>query len=465
MNSHRPHRRTRRDDDLDADRSAGSGEPRVWFGARRARLGLGFVAFVVVMVAAFVAVMQGSANSVSHQGAPLSGTFVAEAGPHDATDTTTGTATDQPTAPVTTVAPLPPAPDGFADSLDQLYASMTATAGKADIPGAPSMPTTDQFAQDVAGLSASDLAALYSASQADSGWAQLAGTYQTASAQASDYVRAAGGRAVVDSVTSALRPSLDGALKANAAPAPSVTATATENFEPDPTPSVQEDPNCPTGAPGGDYGEDSLFATELAADTLDEAKDLVPRFLVVAFGNADIQDPAELIIGALKYVADVIHATFGFLQSIAVDCDSNAKNAFLSNIDNTTFQTWTLLNQIGQTTNETDRNVVRLLNETEANAAQQLTLAIESALAAPAGTVPMVAFELPASQGGFLDRSPVGVEGIVTDALTSMQGTTPPQAVNPLASRTLLMANQALGAGQYKQAWQLFRTAYAYIAN
>lgn len=459
MNKHRPHRHDPR------DVAAGAAPPREgrpagrlgFLADLRARLGIGLAALIVLLAAAIVATSQGAATPAGRQPTPavIGGAQVDDPGSPSG-------------SPSPSVTPLPPAPAGFATSVEQLYASMTATAQAADIPGAPAMPTTAQFDEDVAGLSAQDLAALYSASQSVSGWQQLQQTYQKAETEAPALLHAAGGPTNVAGQVAALRPSVpphNAPTARMVLPSPTVTATATENFEPDPTPSVQPEPNCPAGAPGGDYGEDSLFATELAADTLDEAKDVVPRFLVVAFGNADIQDPAELIIGALKFVADVIHATFGFLQSIAADCDQLAKNDFLTNIDNTTFQTWTLLNEIGQTTNETDQNVVRLLNETETQDALQLTLQIESALAAPADAVPIVAFELPASQGGYLDRSPVGVEGIVTTALSDMENAVPAQAVNPLANRTLIQANQALGAGQYKQAWALFRTAYAYIAN
>lgn len=71
--------------------------------------------------------------------------------------------------------------------------------------------------------------------------------------------------------------------------------------------------------------------------------------------------------------------------------------------------------------------------------------------------------EIPAATGGFLNAQPVGVQAIVTDALETM--VSEGQPVNPLASRTLVGADHALGANQNTQAWALFRPAYAYLAD
>jgi hypothetical protein len=89
----------------------------------------------------------------------------------------------------------------------------------------------------------------------------------------------------------------------------------------------------------------------------------------------------------------------------------------------------------------------------------QLNQRIESALA---GVDPAAAFEIPASAGGYLDATPIGVKQIVTNALTAMLANGQPVAST--AHRDLALATDALTAKQYKKAFHYYQMAYQEIA-
>ncbi|MGH9017650.1 MAG: hypothetical protein ACRDY1_07875 [Acidimicrobiales bacterium] len=91
-----------------------------------------------------------------------------------------------------------------------------------------------------------------------------------------------------------------------------------------------------------------------------------------------------------------------------------------------------------------------------------LRLQIEQALAGWGPVVPEVKFMLPASQGGFLNSTPVGVQSVVTSDLQSMIsiGAT----VKSAAALDLSAANTALAAGRYTAAWADYAGAYQALA-
>ena len=111
----------------------------------------------------------------------------------------------------------------------------------------------------------------------------------------------------------------------------------------------------------------------------------------------------------------------------------------------------------------------QVLNTVQANfSAQQgeynsdLTLEIEQALGQWGNYVAPAQFMLPASQGGFLNSTPVGVQEVVTtdlNAMTALGASGTSSATNDLQA-----ANAALAAGQYLAAYQDFATCYQSFA-
>jgi len=134
---------------------------------------------------------------------------------------------------------------------------------------------------------------------------------------------------------------------------------------------------------------------------------------------------------------------------------------FLANIDNTTVNTFNMLTAIEATLSNVESSVDTIganLGVLQQTLVDQLTLALEQALTAPVTSVPNIAFELPASVGGNLDSIPVGVQQVVTQAISSLQSAGNP--VNSAAVRDLAMANDALASGQYAAAYADYHSAY-----
>jgi hypothetical protein len=91
-----------------------------------------------------------------------------------------------------------------------------------------------------------------------------------------------------------------------------------------------------------------------------------------------------------------------------------------------------------------------------------LQVEIEQDLSGWAPVVPEVQLILPASMGGYLDATPVGVQETVTNDIASLQKAG--VAIKPLAITDLAAANAALTAHNYTLAWTDYADAYQLAA-
>jgi hypothetical protein len=151
---------------------------------------------------------------------------------------------------------------------------------------------------------------------------------------------------------------------------------------------------------------------------------------------------------------------------VAADCDTANRDGFLANIDNTTVNVYDLLTLVQQTVDDTENSVDTIAQQVgvlQQTADEQLVLGIEQALTAPLGSVPNVAYELPASLGGYLDSTPIGVQQVVTtDVHQALAAGLP---VNAAATQFLAMAGAALAAGNDTLAYADFQNAYQQAAQ
>lgn len=183
--------------------------------------------------------------------------------------------------------------------------------------------------------------------------------------------------------------------------APAATATT--------SPSLNES-TCPPPAPGGDYGQDSIYAAQLAEVT-------------------DIFDNVDTLV------------TLVDSRTTAIDNEEQLLYALVEERDTL------ILNKIGAI---------------QASLNLELTFTIEEDLLQ--GSNGAVAdFEVPTSDGGYLNAVPIGVQEIVTTALADEQHAGQP--VNPAAPGELAAANAALAAGNYKQAFDDYGTTYTEIVG
>jgi hypothetical protein len=402
----------------------------------------------------------------------------------------------------TTPASLPPAPAGFASSIVKIYSEQyqAATALDSASPELSSqqLPAPSSFAQSVANLTPQELAALYAASQQVPDWGQLGGALATLDAQAKQYAssatvhgawrQAARAAATLRHATATragairrVKPAGASGFKVRSALAP---GTATNGFPPiPPTTTIPAPPGtfvpsqavgatqavtCPPGAPGGPTiapGDDGIYAAQLTSDIATNlAADLDPTITVAGFS---IPDPAKYVAEAIALAGQVTLDTLNFYQQVFADCDTADRDLFLANIDNTTQQLYALESQYIQPTVDSIQSSLGTIHDQVAAVQQgveeQLTIDIEQALSASPSTStnappPNIEFMLPASDGGNLNSTPVGVQEVVSTALSQAQAAGLPE--NAMVARQIAAANAALAAGQYRTAFDDYQAAY-----
>lgn len=198
------------------------------------------------------------------------------------------------------------------------------------------------------------------------------------------------------------------------------------------------------------YADNAIFALQIVIDVSSGVYNAVSHF------NGAIA--VSIISALLLLIAQEVQNDGIYLKAEYKDCETvNVQFAGLD-IDNSTYQTYQLLASVAATANTADQNLASLINQNAANYELQLQGIIEQALAKPVANAPMVSLELPASIGGYLDSTPVGVQEVVTTEITNLEQAG--QLSNPQAQRDLGLADQAYSAGEYKQSFQYFRLAY-----
>jgi len=374
---------------------------------------------------------------------------------------------------------LPAAPGGFSSQVSGVYSDIyqvdqaVSSRDPAVTSGLAPVPTPSAFAKEVDGLSQQELAQIYAATRQDPKWATVVANEKKAAAEAASLAKGAGGSSpLTSSVVTSGRGG--GRIRTDAAVTSSFPPPSQAGSYPSPpAPYVPTSPvapyspeTCPTGAPGGPPGapgQAAVFATALTvAIATDLAADVPASIVVSILGEGtSIPDPAKYILEAIQLVATLTLDTFNYLQAVAAGCASQVEAGFLANIDNTTVNTFNMLTAMEGTLDNVESSVDTIganLGVVQETLVDQLTLAVEQALTAPVTSVPNIAFELPASVGGNLDSTPVGVQQVVTQAISALQSAGNP--VNSAAVRDLAMANDALASRQYSSAYADYHAAY-----
>lgn len=364
--------------------------------------------------------------------------------------------------------------------------------------GTTSLPSTTQFDSMVGQLTPQQLAQLYAVTQQVHGWDQVPALYQQLQADANQVGAPPPSSAVA--VNAAVLPTGTGGSGTGAGgtdvAALAHTATAggagvpflavagssssAGTFPPTPPtgsfpapPSAYQPTNpiapadipttCPPPPPGPDGGAAAIFAAQEVTDILNAtATALAGNIGVIVAGSpATFPDPAGLVAQALAQVSQLVVDTFNFLAAANNDCGAAQTIGLAANIDNTTVNIYDLSQLIEGTVGSIANGVDTIsgqVSTVQQTLDDELTLAIEQALTAPMSAVPNLAYELPATVGGNLDSTPVGVQSVVASAISHLQAAGEP--VNPAAPVDLQQADQALAAGQYAQAYTSFHQAY-----
>lgn len=435
--------------------------------------------------------------------APLTGPPLAMAAASTSSTGSTGNTgnTGNTGAATGTTTTLPPAPAGYAQSwtglYDDIYATVQATGITTDEPvGTPLLPSPTDFAQMIDQLTPAELAQLNQGTNAISGWSSLPSTYQSLTAVAQS--QPITGVPVVSNPVppSATTPpsttagaetsSPDVAHSAHTAIAGAATASGsfpptepTGSFPAAPAPYQPSAPvaltqiyACPAPAPGDEWGETTIFSATVAAQVLDDLEPTLEDTLDLEVSpppvaiDVKVPNPILVVLAAAAGAAHVVADTFQFLHDYWANCLAENLGLVMANIDNTTVNTYDLLTLMESTLDNVESSVdtvsaqVSVVQQTED---EQLTLNIQQALTAPATSAPNAAYEEPASVGGNLDSTPIGVQELVTQDLLEAQSAG--IAVNPAANQDLASGNVALSNDQYKAAYADFHAAYLEVAQ
>jgi len=382
---------------------------------------------------------------------------------------------------------LPPAPATFSGQLTTVYDDVYKTdqlvdAKNSSLGVTSQLPSPTQFATSVNGLSGEEQSELYAATQKNPQWSTLPLQYQKLIGQLGGAASTGTATSNAMAVTQAMvRPIVGGAEQHPArltAGAPFPPSEPTGAFPSPPSPYQPSSPvapyttaSCPTGAPGGPSdapGTSAIYAVTLT-DTIaaNIAADVPTSItLIIAGEGTTIPDPAKFIAEAIQLAATVTLDTFNYLQAVAATCAATNVANVTANIDNTTVNIYNLLSAMETTLDDVENSVDTVgqqVNVAQQTIDDELTLAIEQALIAPAGSPPNAAYELPASLGGNLNSTPIGVQEVVTEVLTEAKQAGLP--VNATATGDLAGANADLSAGDDAGAYAAYAAAYQAAAS
>lgn len=368
------------------------------------------------------------------------------------------------------VQPTTPAPPGFRQQIIAVYATATKVADSISSGSSesgfivPAMPSANEFSQALATLTQDQISEVYDAFlKAPGGFAAFAGELAQ--------MQSALPQAPAGAGNSLIRPN----LAANASGTGNTfTAATTET-----TDAAGNAANCPASAPGGNDGDDGIYAATLAVDIATVAAAVVPQSLVLGAyvlgegATFTIPDPVNIVVQVLIGIGQIARDTLIWLHQINGDCTNAAQeeqvNIIFDNVNS-------LITLVDSRTTGIDneeqllyalvdsRNTLILdkIAAIQASLNLELKITIENDLLQGTGGA-VADLEVPASDGGYLNATPIGVQQLVTAAMGAEQ--TAGQAVNPAAPEDLAAANAALAAQHYKSAFNLYGQTYREIVG
>lgn len=351
--------------------------------------------------------------------------------------------------------PGPPAPPDFAGTLKRIYGQAVSYAGLPGkgVDGRPLVTTapmsTAAFEELVGRLTPDELNQLYARSP--EGWARVDAAVGT-------YAKKAPPSAVASKIAEAYA----------AAPQPDPSAAPAlapggGDYTP-PEPELYEDANCPVVLLGPDDGYAQMFGYYQAAHIAS----------ILAKPAYSFEPVTSSIVAVLITVASALEIpamTMELLINSGTFCSTNNQvdelyvmNRNAVRLNNTSIallaldeQIKALEGQIKQLLETRTDTVVSKLNTAQASLDIARRHAIEKALQGGQATA-IASYQLPASLGGYIDSTPIGVKAIVADAINALKRAN--QSVNPTAEKQFSQGNAALDAGQFKQAFSYYQSAY-----
>ncbi len=259
----------------------------------------------------------------------------------------------------------------------------------------------------------------------------------------------------------------------------------------------------------------AIEAALIAATVLHKVASALPKeftigVIVAGEGTVTtIPDPAYYVALASYYISEGAYQAMTFIYTLSNDCETAAHIALLGDLYNnlsdsqqlinselmtaltnvsaltelTNSRTQAILNQTADLRQYVQEQTTAILDNSDAlttlmNNNQTTFLAdfttVEKALNVQlsiliqqnlldSAQANLALFELPASVGGYLNRTPVGVQSVVTQAFEKM---TEAHITLPRGATTALSeADELLNAGKYPSAYEYFKLAYQTLVS
>jgi hypothetical protein len=258
---------------------------------------------------------------------------------------------------------LQPAPSGYGDTLVSIYQSVYSVAQQ--LGQSSSAEPVSQYQQSVSQLSPTDLAVVYNALQKDPGWDQIPSVMQSVSTSISGLSSGStsappSGSAVQRALSATKSVKARSNTKARVGPA-AKSATPGSHLAAgaavaNGTPVAPYTPNQNASIPNSTCNaainfDGALFGLQVVVDT---AQGAYNGTMALTVGDPEPGSKVILAIIAgvesiVLYVAQIAHDVTAYYTSLYNDCITGNIYGFVSNIDNTTTQTYALFSTISST--------------------------------------------------------------------------------------------------------------------
>jgi hypothetical protein len=178
-------------------------------------------------------------------------------------------------------------------------------------------------------------------------------------------------------------------------------------------------------------------------------------------GSFSFPNPAKFVSAALLLAGEITEQGFEYAKALVDDCYQADQVRVENNSDAVAVNGFNLEQQNEQTMAAIESSINTIhdqLHVVQQTVDSQLTLDIRRALSQPTSSPKNVNYELPASVGGNLDSTPIGVQAIVTNAYNAAKQAG--LSINANATSYLNAANSALAAKNDRTAWADYQLAY-----
>lgn len=341
--------------------------------------------------------------------------------------------------------------------------------------------SVDELARQLDRVPDADLAGLGALTDRVAGWDAAADSY----ASTANALTAGSGSAPPSARASASAspsPSASSGARTSAAPVAGPSAAAgmasallVPAIPPPPLPFVPTSPveatetqDCPEVPPGQDVGNRSIYLSNVATSAISAVVRAIPAELhaTVFLVTLTFPNPLKIAGELIKGAAEIATRTLEWLRDIYWDCGGVDYINAGPTMENAAIQLYGLADQTNGTVNVVNEGLIVLsdqVDELHRSEDRLQGMRIRQALAGPLTGVVNVAYVLPASEGGFLDRAPVGVQAIVDETLAAARAARLP--VSAAAIIYQAQAKVALAVGNYAAAYRSFQRTYQSIGR